>query len=101
AMPAERFIEDVLVSRAAARSIIVGSDFRFGHARRGDVAMLRTYADRGLFSLEVMPAVDVGDGRVSSSAIRDRLAEGDFDAAARMLGRRFAIGGRVVHGQRL
>jgi riboflavin kinase/FMN adenylyltransferase len=101
AMPAERFIEDVLVSRAAARGILVGSDFRFGHARRGDVAMLRGYAERGGFTLEVMPDIDLGDGRVSSSAIRERLAQGDFDAAARMLGRRFSIGGRVVRGRRL
>ena len=101
AMPAERFIEDVLISRADARGILVGSDFRFGHARRGDVAMLRRYADRGHFTLELMPEIDLGDGRVSSSAIRERLAQGDFDAAARMLGRRFSIGGRVVRGRRL
>lgn len=101
AMPAERFIEDVLVARAGAREIWVGADFRFGHARRGDIAMLREHAGRCGFAVEVMPDVEVGGCRTSSSVIRDRLAAGDFDAAAQMLGRRFAIGGHVVRGRQL
>jgi riboflavin kinase/FMN adenylyltransferase len=100
-MAAERFIEDVLVARAGAREIWVGADFRFGHARRGDVAMLRAHADRCGFAVEVMPDVEVGGCRASSSEIRERLAAGDFDAAAHLLGRRFAIGGHVVRGRQL
>lgn len=101
AMPAERFIEDVLVARAGMREIWVGADFRFGHARRGDVAMLCAHADRCGFKVQVMPDVEVGQVRASSSMIRRVLAAGDFDGAARMLGRRFAIGGRVVRGRQL
>lgn len=101
AMPAERFIDDVLVARAGAREIVVGADFRFGHARRGDIAMLRSLADRGGYAVQVMPDVEVAGCRASSSVIRDLLAAGDFDAAARLLGRRFAIGGHVVRGQQL
>jgi riboflavin kinase/FMN adenylyltransferase len=100
-MAAERFIEDVLVARAGARAIWVGADFRFGHARRGDVAMLRAHADRCGFAVEVMPDVEVGGCRASSSEIRERLAAGSFDAAAHLLGRRFAIGGHVVRGRQL
>lgn len=100
-MGAERFIEDVLVARAGGREIWVGADFRFGHARRGDIAMLRAHAERCGFALEVMPDVEVGGCRASSSVIRDRLAAGDFDAAAHLLGRRFAIGGHVVRGRQL
>jgi riboflavin kinase/FMN adenylyltransferase len=101
AMPAERFIDDVLVARAGAREILVGADFRFGHARRGDAAMLRARAERHGFAVEVMPDVEVAGRRASSSVIRERLAAGDFDAAARLLGRRFTIGGHVVRGQQL
>ena len=101
AMSAEAFIEDVLVQRAGAREIWVGADFRFGHARRGDVALLRTCGERHGFSVSVMADVEVGGERVSSSAIRTHLAAGEFDAAARLLGRRFAIGGHVVRGQQL
>ncbi|MFC5487978.1 bifunctional riboflavin kinase/FAD synthetase [Dokdonella soli] len=101
AMPAEAFIEDVLVDRADAREIWIGADFRFGHSRRGDVAMLRAFGERRGFSVSVLPDIEAGGERVSSSAIRKHLAIGEFDAAARLLGRRFAIGGHVVRGQQL
>jgi riboflavin kinase/FMN adenylyltransferase len=101
AMSAETFIEDVLVGRADAREIWVGADFRFGHARRGDVALLRECGRRLGYTVEVMPDVTNDGVRVSSSAIRTFLGAGDFDAAARLLGRRFAIGGHVVRGAQL
>lgn len=101
AMPANEFIERVIVERCAAREIWVGADFRFGHARRGDVASLREAAHDRDFRVEVLPTIEVEGARVSSSAIRSQLAAGDFDAAARGLGRRFAIGGHVVRGRRL
>lgn len=101
AMPAETFVEDVLLARCGVRELWVGADFRFGRARRGDVALLRGLGARRGFAVEVMPDVRIGDARVSSSAIRAHLAAGEFDAAARLLGRRFAIGGHVVRGQQL
>jgi len=101
AMSAEAFIEDVLIARADAREVWVGADFRFGHARRGDVALLRAHGERRGFTVEVMDDVAIDGARVSSSAIRRHLAAGEFDAAARLLGRRFAIGGHVVRGRQL
>jgi riboflavin kinase/FMN adenylyltransferase len=101
AMRAEDFIDDVLVRRSDVREIWVGADFRFGHARRGDVAMLREFGARHGFATEVMPDVAIDGARISSSAIRMHLTAGEFDAAARLLGRRFAIGGHVVRGQQL
>jgi len=101
AMPAAAFIEQVLVARVGAREVWVGADFRFGHARRGDVAMLRE-AGRSLgYTVQVLNDVVRDGARVSSSAIRAQLAAGGFDAAARALGRRFAIGGHVVRGRQL
>jgi riboflavin kinase/FMN adenylyltransferase len=101
AMPAERFVEDVLLRRCGVRELWVGADFRFGHARRGDVALLRELGARLGFDVEVMDDVLVDGERASSSGIRRHLAAGEFDAAARLLGRRFAIGGHVVRGQQL
>lgn len=101
AISAETFIEDVLVGRAGAREIHVGADFRFGHARRGDVAMLREYGRRHGYAVDVLDDVVAVGERVSSSAIRAHLAAGEFDAAAQMLGRRFTIGGHVVRGRQL
>ncbi len=101
AMPAQAFIEDVLVARAGAREIQVGADFRFGHARRGDVAVLREHGQRLGYVVDVLDDIVDAGTRVSSSAIRAQLAAGRFDAAAGSLGRRFSIGGHVVRGLQL
>jgi len=100
-MPAEAFIDEILVVRAGVHELWVGADFRFGHARRGDVDMLREFGARRGFSVEVMPEVRAGGARASSSAIRAQLAAGEFDAAVLGLGRCFSIGGHVVRGQQL
>lgn len=100
-MQAEAFIEQVLVQRLSMRELWVGADFRFGHARRGDIPMLRALGAVHGFAVEVFPDFTRDGERISSSTIRARLAEGDFTAAARLLGRPFAIGGHVVRGQQL
>jgi riboflavin kinase/FMN adenylyltransferase len=97
AMSAEDFAARVLRERVDAREIRVGAEFRFGHRRAGDVALLRRL---GFATHEVAP-FEVGGERVSSSRLRRLLGEGDFDAAAVLLGRRFAIGGHVVRGAQL
>ena len=101
AVPAERFVHDVLCGGLDAAWLLVGRDFRFGAKRAGDFGLLeRMAADRG-FVLEAMPDVLLGGERVSSSAVRQALALGDLDRAAQLLGRRFTMSGRVAHGARL
>ncbi len=96
--PAESFIAGVLGKTLRARVVVVGEDFRFGRGRQGDRDFLAGHA--GACGLEVVtvPAVEVDGQRVSSSAIRHRLAAGDVAAAARMLGRPYEIAGTVVRG---
>jgi riboflavin kinase/FMN adenylyltransferase len=101
AMQAEDFVERVLVRRCAAREIWVGADFRFGHKRLGDVALLKRLGDRYGFTAQTLEDIAVDGERVSSSAIRAHLSAGEFDAASRLLGRAFSIGGHVVRGQQL
>ena len=101
AMPAEEFVEQILINRLEAREVWVGADFRFGHGRRGDVALLREMGEAHGFRAEVFAEFSLGDLRVRSSEIRELLAAGEFAIAARLLGRPFRIGGHVVHGQRL
>lgn len=101
AMSAEAFVDDLLIARVGMRALCVGSDFHFGHARRGNVAMLEQLASQRGFDLEVMPDIGVAGARVSSSAIRAQLAAGDFASANAALGRSFSIGGHVVRGQQL
>ena len=101
AMDAEAFVREVLVRRAGAREIWVGEDFRFGHARRGDVALLERLGEELGFATQVFDTQHDAGERMSSSVIRAALAAGAFADAARLLGRPFAIGGRVVRGQQL
>ncbi|HCX34357.1 MAG TPA: bifunctional riboflavin kinase/FAD synthetase [Rhodocyclaceae bacterium] len=97
-LTAERFIDRILVHGLATRHLIVGDDFRFGKGRSGDFALLRLAgAERG-FAVEAMQTVEIDGERVSSSAIRRALQHGDLDHAARLLGRNYAIAGRVLHG---
>lgn len=101
ALSARDFIEFVLVRRLHAREVWVGPEFRFGHGRAGDLALLREMGERHGFVAHEIEAMLVDGARVSSSAIRTLLAAGDLDAAALLLGRPYAIAGKVVRGQQL
>jgi riboflavin kinase / FMN adenylyltransferase len=95
----DEFVDRLLVDRLAAELVIVGENFRFGHGAVGDVALLRALGEQRGFGVEVVGLVDLGDGPVSSSALRALLAAGDLEAVARGLGRRFRISGEVVRGE--
>lgn len=100
AMPAEDFVTRVLVEKLRAREVWVGPDFRFGNRRRGDLAMLQAMGPEHGFVAGGIEAVGEGE-RWSSTAIRAWLAEGKLDLAAKALGRRYAIAGKVVRGKQL
>ncbi len=97
----ERFVRDVLVRGARAKRVVVGHDFRFGSRAAGDVTMLKKLARRYEFEVVCVDAVVEDDERISSSRIRSALAEGDLDAAACLMGRPYAISGRVLRGNEL
>ena len=100
-LSARDFVLQVLVSGLAASKVVIGADFKFGHQREGDVEMLAELGKEFGFSVHIVPAVFVGDQRVSSTVIRQTLAEGDFDQAATYLGRPFRMQGHVVLGKQL
>lgn len=100
---AEDFVRHELVECLGARAVIVGADFHFGHGRKGDVALLeRMGAEHGfeVDGLELLASGRAGARVVSSTAIRAALAEGDLDAANRMLGRPHEVRGTVQRGDR-
>jgi riboflavin kinase/FMN adenylyltransferase len=126
AQPAEAFIQDVLVQGLGARYVLVGDDFRFGAQRAGDYAMLDAAGERLGFDVARMNSYEIspsharpadhalpgntsiagrsasGQGtRVSSSAVREALGQGDMDRVAALLGRPYSISGHVVHGRKL
>ena len=100
-MPAEDFVRDVLGKRLSAREVWVGPEFRFGKGRAGDIAMLKAMGAELGFSANEIEPVQLDGERVSSTRIRAALTAGDFETAARLLGRPYAIGGHVVHGKQL
>jgi riboflavin kinase/FMN adenylyltransferase len=101
AMSAEDFVRTVLVKRLRAREVWIGPEFRFGHRRSGDLALLQRMGSGLGFTAGEIEPVHVQGERVSSTRIREALRNGDFAGAAQLLGRPYAIGGRVVRGKQL
>jgi riboflavin kinase/FMN adenylyltransferase len=101
--PAEDFVREVLVTGVAARLVVVGVDFHFGHRRGGNVALLeRMGAELGFEVLGLgLVAVEGDPGGVvySSTRIRELLALGDVAGAARLLGRPHEVRGPVTGGR--
>ena len=97
----QAFIDEVLVSGLHAKVVLVGDDFRFGAKRAGDYAMLDAAGARAGFDVARMMSYEVHGLRVSSSAVREALAEGDMARVATLLGRPYSISGHVVHGRKL
>jgi riboflavin kinase / FMN adenylyltransferase len=95
----EEFVRAVLVDRLHAAAVVVGENFRFGHRAAGDVQLLAELGEKYDFTAEGVPLLAEDGLTISSSAIRDLLAEGDVAAAARYLGRPHRVEGVVVRGQ--
>ncbi|HIL20928.1 MAG TPA: bifunctional riboflavin kinase/FAD synthetase [Candidatus Thioglobus sp.] len=95
---ANSFIEEIIMGRLNARYCIIGDDFRFGKGRLGDFKLLEKYAKSGGFSADKLGDIQIKDQRVSSSAIRNCLALGEFDKAEQLLGRPYSISGLIAHG---
>jgi len=98
AMQADSFVQRLLLDGLGVRYLFVGDDFRFGKGRGGDIGFLRKVGQAQGFGVENMNTFAVGDERVSSTRIRELLAEGDLARAGHYLGRPYRICGRVAHG---
>ncbi len=100
-LDAQRFISDILLEGLQVRYVLVGDDFRFGARRAGDYALLDAAGGELGFDVARMNSYEVHGLRVSSSAVREALAQGQMALAASLLGRPYAISGHVVHGRKL
>lgn len=95
----EQFVEDVLVRSLGARHVIVGDNFRFGRRAQGTTQRLEELGQRFGYAVHVVSPV-LSDGDViSSSLVRKQVSSGDVAAAARLLGRDYAVTGVVVRGE--
>jgi riboflavin kinase/FMN adenylyltransferase len=97
----QRFVEDILIDRLKSSRISVGQDFRFGYQRSGTASDLQAIASS--FGVEVIinSLQTRYSDRISSSAIRQALTEGDVITANQLLGRPYHLSGKVIFGQKL
>ena len=92
------FAESVLAEVLGARHVVVGTNFRYGQGARGDTRALQESGERLGFTAEAAPLLEIGGSPVSSSRIRDLLAAGEVEQAAKLLGRPPWVEGAVVRG---
>jgi len=101
AQTGEDFIRSLARDLGKIQSVCVGADFVFGRRRSGNVALLRKLGDELAFTVHGLAAVSLDDQIVSSTRIRETIRSANLDAASQMLGRPYAIAGRVIEGDRV
>jgi len=98
---AQDFIEDILVKKLGVKYLTTGYNFHFGHKRLGDVALLSKEAKKLGFHYQKIDQVTLDYMNVSSSKIRELLAQGRISTASAMLGNNVIISGKVIEGKKL
>ncbi|WP_075182316.1 bifunctional riboflavin kinase/FAD synthetase [Pantoea sp. 1.19] len=101
ARTAQSFIRDLLVDRLGVSLLVVGDDFRFGAGREGDFPLLQQAGHEFGFDVFSTQTWCADGKRISSTAVRQALADDDLNQAAALLGHPFSLSGRVVHGDAL
>jgi riboflavin kinase/FMN adenylyltransferase len=97
----EEFLRNVIRGTLRARHVVVGSNFQFGKGRKGNIRYLASAAPALGLGVSVVPSVIVAGAPVSSTRVRTLIARGDVADASKLLGRRFALRGTVVPGDRV
>lgn len=95
------FMEDILHKGLNAGYVVSGKDLSFGNKGAGNAEMLQKFADENGFIYEMIDKVCVDGCEVSSTSVRENILNGKMETVNRMLGRRYRIGGEVVHGKAL
>ena len=100
-MEAEKFIDEILHKKLHASYIVVGTDFNFGHEKRGNHQMLEKYAAKYGYTVDVVEKAYYKDREISSTYIRELLLDGNVPLANKLLGYPYEITSVVEHGQQL
>lgn len=95
------FVKKILVDGLKVQSILIGDDFHYGSKRAGNFSNLVEAGLKYRFSVESMATFEENQVRISSSAIRKALSQGDLGLARQLLGRPYMLSGHVLHGQKL
>ena len=96
---ADAFVRQILVHGLNARHIVVGDDFQFASRREGTIEHLQRASKALQFDVDQVPSIVVDGVRVSSTAIRNALADGNLERATGLLGRPYRMSGKVVKGR--
>jgi len=94
----EDFLQRILMERMHVAAILVGANFRFGHCGAGDVGLLAQFGKEHGFDVETISPVEVEGIVVSSTAVRNAIAEGRVDEAVALLGHPFLLAGKIRTG---
>lgn len=100
AQPAEVFLEEIIRDRLHAKEVYLGKGFAFGKDRGGNIELLREKSIQLGFAADEVEEVQIRGRRISSSQIRQLLAEGHVNLARRMLGRPYGVEGVIIRGNR-
>jgi riboflavin kinase/FMN adenylyltransferase len=95
----EEFVGEILAGKLKARAVLVGDNFRFGNRAAGDARTMEELGRKHGFSTEIVRAISWRGRVISSSEIRRLIEAGSVSLACRLLGRPYALQGRVVHGE--
>ena len=101
AQSAEDFVQQILVNSLNTKHLVIGDDFHFGKNRQGSFQFLKDNCERYGFMVDETETLMIDGERVSSTRIRESIQQGDFEKAAKLLGRPYSLSGRIAHGQKL
>jgi len=99
-MEAEDFIQ-MLVERLSVKSIVAGEDFCFGHNRRGNHQMLKDFAAKLSYEAIIFPKMKEAERDISSTYVREEIANGNIEMANKLLGYPYFVSGAVSHGKKI
>ena len=100
-LSAESYIKDILVDGLGVAGFIVGNDFRFGHKRAGNFDLLQRKGTELGFEVIQTASYERNGYRISSTFVREQLANGDFELVEQLLGRPYSMKGVVEKGRQL
>jgi len=95
------FVASILVNKLKATQVVVGYNYRFGRCAQGDVQMLQRLGVKFNFSTEVVAPFCLDNEIISSSLLRRLVEEGNLPKASRLWGRRYKVGGKIIHGRKV
>ncbi|MCX7843559.1 MAG: bifunctional riboflavin kinase/FAD synthetase [Clostridia bacterium] len=97
----ESFVKSILVEKLKAKIVVAGFDYRFGYKGQGDAALLKEFGKKYKFHVIIIPPIKIGDEIVSSTKIRQNIAQGCMDEVFKLLGRHYSITAEVISGRRV